>query len=127
MQRIINRKSITILALIFAAIGAVPDIWRNPNWLLFLSTGLWVIGAVFTWKGKRWAANLLGVLAIYALFNDIIFEIPKFKQNINEFSVYANDLGPYLPYMIILSMAIEAMFLFCFIFYRYNYHYSQGR
>ena len=124
-SRIINKKSISILALIFATIGAVPDIWRNPNLFLFLSTILWTISAIFTWMDKKWAVYLLGGLALYDLFKDIIFEIPKFKQSVNEFSFYVDNLGQYVPYIIILSMVVEAMFLFCFIyysFYRFNSH-----
>jgi len=118
-SRIINNKSISILALIFATIGAVPDIWRNPNLFLFLSTILWTISAIFTWMDKKWAVYLLGGLALYDLFKDIIFEIPKFKQSVNEFSFYVDNLGQYVPYIIILSMVVEAMFLFCFIYYSF--------
>ena len=113
----ITNKFISILAFIFVAVEAVPYIWQNPDFLFVLNIALWLIGAIFVWVQKDWAARLLALLASIAFIDDIIFEIPKFQININSFSISYPDFESFVPYAIFLSMLLESIFLLCFIYY----------
>ena len=84
-SKVITNKFISILALIFVAIEAIPQIWENPDFLFVLNIILWLIGAIFVWFQKDWAARLLAFLASIDFIGDILFEIPKFKLNIISF------------------------------------------
>ena len=115
--KVITNKFISILALIFVAVEAIPQIWENPDFLFVLNIILWLIGAIFVWLRKDWAARLLAFLASIDFIGDIIFEIPKFKSNITSFSSDYPGFESFVPYAIFLSMLLESIFLFCFIYY----------
>jgi hypothetical protein len=120
LSKVITNKFISILAFIFVAVEAIPQIWENPDFLFVLNIIFWLIGAIFVWFQKDWAARLLAFLASIAFIGDIVFEIPKFKSNVNSFSADYPGFESFVPYAIFLSMLLESIFLFCFIYYGFT-------
>ena len=115
--KIFNNKTIALLAVIFIAIEAVPTIGTNPNPIIFTKVALWIFGAIFVWLKKDWAAIYLAVLAIFYFVLDIILPIPRLISAIKSIPPQLNAYSAYIPYLIILSMIIEIVFLLCFIYY----------
>jgi hypothetical protein len=114
---IFNNKTIALLAVIFIAIEAVPTIGTNPNPIIFTKVSLWIFGAIFVWLNKNWAAIYLAVLAMIYFVIDIMIPIPRLISSIKSILPQLNASSWYIPYLIILSMIIEIVFLLCFIYY----------
>lgn len=114
----LNHKSISILAVIFIVIEAIPVVATHPNPVIFVKIALWLTGAVFIWMKQSWAAIFLAVLALFYLATDILFQIPRMISAIGNLS--ARQVHPYLPYLIGLSMIIEIAFLSSFIYYGFT-------
>lgn len=101
----------------FISVEAFPELWRNPNIIFIFKTFLWIIASVFVWFRKNWAARLLALLASIYFVGDILFEIPKLPTNIDTISEEFSEISNIAPYVILLSMLIESLFLICFMYY----------
>jgi len=118
--KIFSNKTIALLAVIFIAIEAVPTIGTNPNPIIFTKVALWIFGSIFVWLKKDWAAIYLAVLAITYFVIDIILPIPRLIHIISSLSSQPTAYSKYIPYLIIVSMIIEVLFLISFIYYGSN-------
>ena len=117
LSKILNNKSIAILALIFVTVEAVPHIRSYLNIIILAKCALWISGAIFIWMRKDWASILLGCLALIYFIIDIVLQIPGLITMIRSLSAGPATYDQYFPYVIILSMFIETFFLSCFIYY----------
>jgi hypothetical protein len=117
LTRLFSNKSISLLAVIFIAVEAVPVIGTNPNPIIFTKVALWLFGSIFVWLNKDWAAFYLAGLAMIYFVLDIVLPIPKLVDGLNSLSSQPASPSPYVPYIILLSMLIEIVFLLCFIYY----------
>ncbi|MCJ7772890.1 MAG: hypothetical protein MUP22_07125, partial [Desulfobacterales bacterium] len=119
-NKIFNHKIIAALAVIFIAIEAVPVIGTKPNPVIFIKVALWIFGAIFVLLDKNWAAIYLASLASAYFIIDIILPIPQLVSILQSLPPELTTHNKYIPYLIILSMLIEIVFLFCFIYYGFS-------
>ena len=117
LARIFNNKSISLLAVIFIAVEAVPVIGTNPNPIVFAKVALWLFGSIFVWLNKDWAAFYLAGLALIYFVLDIVLPIPKLIDTLNSLSSQPGSPSLNVLFIILLSMFIEIVFLLCFIYY----------
>jgi hypothetical protein len=77
--RLFNEKVVTFIAIFIAFVYLLPSKqgfdFRDIRW-----AAIWLIGGIFTWKKKTWAAVLLALIAVYELVFHIIPDIRTFGQ-----------------------------------------------
>ncbi len=86
--RLFNEKMVTFIAIFIAFVNFLPSKqgfdFRDIRWAT-----LWLIGGIFAWKKKTWAAVLLALLAVYELVFYLIPDIMAPGQDVeslkNEF------------------------------------------
>ncbi len=117
LTKMLNNRTIAVLAIIFIAIEAVPAIATHPNPVIFAKLVFWIFGAIFVWLNKKWAAIFLACLAAAYFIMDIILPIPQLVSTLRSLPPHITSYNPYIPHLIILSMIIEIVFLVCFMYY----------
>jgi len=108
-----NNKFIAVIAGFFGVVYFVGEL----SLIATLWGIAWLFGAVFTWKKQTWAVMLLTILAIYTLTFDIIFEIPYFKERVNEISADFEIARSIMLTLAISVVALETFILSCVIYY----------
>jgi len=116
-NKIFNHKCVAAFAIIFMAVEAIPAIGTHPNPVIFAKVVLWIVGAVFVWLKKNWAAIYLACLASAYFIMDIILPIPKLIDLLRSLPPQLTSQNKYIPHFIILSILIEVVYLLYFIYY----------
>ncbi|MBA7675221.1 hypothetical protein ES703_83451 [subsurface metagenome] len=86
LSSIIGHKLVAVLALIPAVYNILP--YENTFILRDIWIGiLWLVGALFTWKKKTWAAVLLAMLAAYDLIGNFMTCVRTLRSDAHDFSL----------------------------------------
>ncbi len=118
LSNIITNKSVALLAILIGLIELGPGItFKGLTITSAVQAILWFLGGVFTWQRKVWATLLLGTLASYSLIDDVLLQIPRFREIFAVSPSDAEVFGIYAPTVTIFCIFLETIIMLCFIYH----------
>jgi len=104
--------------MVLAAKNTIPAVLEEPVDFLGVWFGvLWLVGALFTWRKKTWAAVLLAILAVYDFVFDLIPCIRTLSSDVRDMSAEFGLAESTVFAVGIVVYSLGTVLLLCVLYY----------
>jgi hypothetical protein len=115
LLRLFNEKVVTFIA-IFIAFGYLLPFKQGFNFGDIHWAVLWLIGGIFTWKRKTWAAILLAMLAVYDLLR-LVLDFQTLRSDVQDWSADFDLAESTIFTLGVTVYSVATGMLLCVLFY----------